>query len=339
MKNWKKIEISNDNNEIVEAIAPIIVSASRSTDIPAFYSKWFFNRLKQGYVAWINPFNRKTQYVSFQKTRFIVFWSKNPAPIIPYLPILDDLGIHYYFQFTLNNYEKEKLEPNLPKIESRIKTFIELSNQIGKEKVIWRFDPLILSDSISVKSMIQRIFEIGDKLHTFTNKLVFSFADISCYQKVKKNLSKFSNSYREFSKEEMILFSKELSNINKNWGLKLATCAEIIDLNRFGIEHNRCIDDELIYKIGNMDKELVNWIGYNKPVKLSLFENSTYSYNEKLKDKGQRKECGCIMSKDIGMYNTCNHLCAYCYANQSNKIVKKNISIHKEDNQSIISNS
>ncbi len=336
MKNWEKINIKNDSGEIVEAIAPVIISASRSTDIPAFYSQWFFNRLKKEYVAWVNPFNRKLQYISFKNTRFIVFWTKNPKPILPYLKSLDKLGIHYYFQYTLNDYDTEDLEPNLPKIEERIKTFVELSKMIGKEKVIWRFDPLILSKTISVDLLLKRIESIGQAIKPYTDKLVFSFADIKCYNKVTKNLTSASNDFREFSEEEMKYFSEKLSVLNTSLRLDLATCAEKIELNNYGISHNRCVDDELIYKIGKDDDALVNWLGFNQPKELSLFDEIIYSTNNKLKDKGQRKECGCCISKDIGMYNTCNHLCRYCYANHSENIVKTNIAKHDKNKESLI---
>ena len=150
MKAWNKKNIINDKGETVEAILPFVISASRSTDIPAFYSRWFMNRLEKGYVTWVNPFNRKEQYVSFEETKIIVFWTKNPQPIIPHLKELDKRGIRYYFQYTLNDYEKENLESNVPKLDIRIKTFIDLSSLIGKEKIIWRFDPLILSTAITI---------------------------------------------------------------------------------------------------------------------------------------------------------------------------------------------
>ena len=112
-----KVNIRTQNGELVEASAPVIISASRSTDIPAYFAKWFINRLEKGYCVWYNPFNQKPSYVSFAKTKVVVFWTKNPAPMIPYLPELDKRGIHYYFQVTLNDYEKENFEPNVPKLE------------------------------------------------------------------------------------------------------------------------------------------------------------------------------------------------------------------------------
>ena len=121
--SWAKEYIYINNSEKVEAIAPIIVSASRSTDIPAFYSEWFFSRLRYGYSAWTNPFNGVKSYVSYKNTRFIVFWSKNPKPLIPHLATLKEYGISCYIQFTLNDYVAEGLEKAVPSVESRIETF------------------------------------------------------------------------------------------------------------------------------------------------------------------------------------------------------------------------
>jgi DNA repair photolyase len=334
MKAWNEKNIINDNGETVEAILPFVISASRSTDIPAFYSRWFMKRLGKGYITWINPFNRKEQYVSFEETKIIVFWSKNPKPIIPHLNELDKRNIKYYFQFTLNDYEKENLEPNVPKLESRIETFIKLSKLIGKEKVIWRFDPLLLSSSITIDDLILKIKNIGNKISQYTEKLVFSFADIGAYKKVQSNLSKTNDSYREFTKVEINEFSEKIVLLNKSWNLSLATCAEKVDLGKYNIEHNRCIDDELIYRIGKNDPKVISWLGLDSPM-ISLFREE-YSYNIKLKDKGQRKACGCIVSKDIGMYNTCYHLCTYCYANHSENLVKQNLMKHDINKQSII---
>lgn len=136
-----KIIITNDIGEQVESTTPVIISASRSTDIPAFYAKWFFNRLAKGYCAWYNPFNQQKMYISFSKCKVIVFWTKNPKPIMPYLHILDEMDIHYYFQVTLNDYTKEYFEPNVPSVYARIETFKNLSDTIGKEK---SFGDLIL---------------------------------------------------------------------------------------------------------------------------------------------------------------------------------------------------
>lgn len=147
----EKVEIVTDNGITVKAMAPVIVSASRSTDIPAYFSKWFISRFKgrRGYVKWFNPFNQKPVYVSFEKTKVIVFWSKNPKPLIRYLPELDAAGVHYYFQFTLNDYQQENLEPNIPSVESRIQTFKKLASLIGPERLIWRFDPVLFTKTLT----------------------------------------------------------------------------------------------------------------------------------------------------------------------------------------------
>ena len=131
-----------------------------------------FFRLEKGYCTWINPFNQQKQYISFKNCKVIVFWTKNPAPIIPYLHILDEMGIHYYFQFTLNDYVEERLEPNLVSLENRIATFKRLSDLIGPDRVIWRFDPILLCASISPRSILSKIWKIGNQIKCDTTKTV-----------------------------------------------------------------------------------------------------------------------------------------------------------------------
>ena len=333
-----KIKITTDSGEQVEAQAPIIVSASRSTDIPAFYAKWFINRLKTGYCVWYNPFNQQPMYVAFKNTKAVVFWSKNPKPIIPYLHELDERGIHYYFQFTLNDYDKEQFEPNVPSVEKRIETFKELSEKIGKEKVIWRFDPLVMTDKIGVDELLRKVENIGNQLKGHSEKLIFSFADIgNFYKKVENNLKRLNINYREFSSQTMNEFAAGLHELNKNWHFSLATCAEEMNLEQYGIEHNRCIDGELMKRIFANDPDFVYYLSYGKlPEKSLFFPVETPKKEINLKDKGQRKACGCMMSKDIGMYNTCPHFCVYCYANTSKETVEKNRSLYNIENESII---
>lgn len=333
-----KIKITTENGEQVEASAPIIISASRSTDIPAFYAKWFINRLKAGYCVWYNPFNQQPMHVSFKNAKAVVFWTKNPKPILPYLHELDERGIHYYFQFTLNDYDEEQFEPNVPSVEKRIETFKELSNQIGKERVIWRFDPLVMTDKIGVKELLQKVENIGNQLKGYTEKLVFSFADIgNIYKKVENNLKRLNINYQEFTSQTMIEFAKGLYELNKNWGYALGTCAEEKDLEQFGIEHNRCIDGELMKRIFAKDEDFVYYLTYGKfPEKGTLFPAEPPKKEANMKDKGQRKICGCMISKDIGMYNTCPHFCVYCYANTSKETVEKTRKLYSETNESII---
>jgi DNA repair photolyase len=327
--NWEKIKITKENGEIIDAQAPIIISASRSTDIPAFYSDWLIQRIKEGYVKWKNPFNGVPLYVTFKNARLIVFWSKNPKPIIKHLDFIQEHIPNYYFQYTLNDYDIEKLESKVPNVKYRIDTFIELSEKIGKDKVIWRFDPLILTDKIGVDELLRKTENIGNQLKNYTDKMVFSFADIKLYKKVQSNLLKSEINYQEFNDRTMNEYALGLQNLNSNWNFEIGTCAEKIPLEKYGIVHNKCVDDDLMIKLFPQDKILMDFLG----VKMSppdIF-NSEFRI-EKLKnnkDKGQREFCGCINSKDIGEYNTCPHLCEYCYANTSKEIALSNWKQHK----------
>lgn len=303
--------IRTDYGLLMAAQVPVIVSASRATDIPAFYARWFFDRLQKGYVRWRNPFSGRDSYVSFANTRFIVFWSKNPAPLIPYLSILRDKGIGCYIQFTLNDYVFESLEPGVPPLQQRIETFKRLVDMLGVGSVVWRFDPLLLTNTISIENLIGKTTQIGDELKGYTEKLVFSFADIAGYKKVGRNLTKDGINYLEWGEASMREFAAKLSKINlERWGYALATCAESIDLAEYGVEHNRCIDPDLIARLSPEDATLRNFL-----------------YGTKT-DSGQRKGCGCILSKDIGAYNTCPHGCLYCYANSSPASVTANYRSH-----------
>lgn len=346
MANWSKESLPRENGEIVQMQIPEIVSASRSTDIPAFYADWFFHRLKVGYSAWTNPFNGVKSYVSYKNTRFIVFWSKNPKPLLNHLDYLKERNIGCYIQYTLNDYVKEKLEQGVPSIDQRIETFKRLVDKLGIGGVIWRFDPLILTDDISIDELLAKIERIGDQLKSYTEKLVFSYADIISYKKVKANLEKNSISYHEWTESQMLEFAERLSELNKKWNYTLATCGEKIDLQGFGIEHNHCVDDALIIRRAYEDKVLMDFLkvkmfpmptgdlfGNSDPLPSDaiILPNNTYATHGDNRDKGQRLFCGCIVSKDIGEYNTCPHLCEYCYANSSKEIAVRNWKEHKKN--------
>ena len=337
----EKLLVQRENGEIVQAQAPVIVSASRSTDIPAFYADWFFHRLEKGYSAWTNPFNGVRSFISYEQTRFIVFWSKNPRPLIPYLKRLQERNIGCYIQFSLNDYTAEGLERGVPSVDSRIETFKELIGILGKGSVIWRFDPLILTDKISIDNLISKIEYIGDKLQGYTEKLVFSFVDISVYRKVESNLRKGGVNYIEWTSASMNEFAKKLSALNRKWGYELATCGEKIDIEQFGIKHNKCVDDDLIIRLAHHDDVLMKHLGVSieeaglfgdiPEGALELGERKYAVKKKSVKDKGQRALCGCIASKDIGEYNTCVHQCEYCYANASKETAIRNWRKHKED--------
>lgn len=331
----------------VKAQTPVVLSASRSTDIPAYYAKWFMNRLREGWCARINPFNQRPVYISFRDVKVVVFWTKNPAPLLPYLGELDARGIHYYFQYTLNDYEREGFEPNVPAVDKRVETFRKLSERIGPDRVVWRFDPIILTPELSAGDILMRIWTVGKKLRGLTSKLVVSFVDVSVYRKVQLNLVRDTPF---FTKENVISAEPTASQreeiceglrkirerwASEGWNLEISTCAEVEDLDRFGITHNKCIDDALMLKCFGHDAALVEFLQTGKlPLaQATLFEAPAIPIKSvdrriSLKDKGQRKECGCIVSKDAGMYNTCMHFCVYCYTNASRKAVLNNHARH-----------
>lgn len=338
----EKVEVTLDNGSIVEtSMHPVIVSASRATDIPAFYADWFFYRLKRGYSAWVNPFNGVKGYVSYQDTRFIVFWSKNPKPLFEHLDELDNKGIGCYIQYTLNDYVDDGLEKKVSSIEQRIDTFRRLVDRLGVGHVIWRFDPLVLTYNITADVLLDKIERIGDQLKGYTEKLVFSYADIATYAKVTRNLKSSNITYKEWEEPQMLEFANRLVELNKRWGYTLATCGEKIDLP--GVEHNHCVDHDLIIRLAHRDKVLMDYLGVTKiplqpdmfgnvelPVGAILLDDGTAAVQKKkMPDKGQRTACGCMVSKDIGQYDTCPHQCEYCYANTSKEKAIENWNRHK----------
>ena len=274
----------------------MILSVSRRTDIPNYYSEWFFNRLKDGFLYVRNPMNFhqiSEIKISPDVVDCIVFWTKNPLPMMERLDELE--AYNYYFQFTLTGYGND-VERNLPnKKTSVIPIFQELSNKIGKEKVVWRYDPIFFSNRYNVQYHLKAFRSIAEALSGYTEKCVISFLDI--YPKNKKNMDNLL-SY-DLSDSELREFAKELSNIAKENHIKIGSCAEKIDLDEYGIIHNSCIDKELIEKI----------IGCKLKIN---------------KDKNQRIECGCVESVEVGTYNTCKNGCVYCYANYSAKSVESN---------------
>ena len=346
MANTKqKPTIILDDGTMAECQEPVVVSASRSTDIPAFYCDWFFHRLKIGYSAWKNPFNGVKMYISYAKTRFIVFWSKNPRPLLKHLDELKERGIGCYIQYSLNDYEEEKLERGVPPIAERIDTFKKLVNELGFGSVVWRFDPLMLTDDITIDKLLKKIENIGDQLKGYTEKLVFSFADIHLYRKVKSNLEVNGIPYHEWTEKQMQVFASRLVELNKRkkWNYTLATCGEP---GRYpGIVPNHCVDDELIIRRAYNDKELMAFLkaevknipepdlfgSFELPKDAILLPNHQYAVHGNNSDKGQRTYCGCMKSKDIGEYNTCVHLCEYCYANASKQIAQQNYKRHLEN--------
>jgi hypothetical protein len=307
-KGWDRATLQVGGTGTVEAVAPILISASRRTDIPAFYAEWFIERLRAGAVKWVNPFSGDPQHVSLARARAVVFWTKNPRPLMPFLMEIEQRGLSYYFQYTLNDYEAEGLEPGVPPLEERIGTFQELAQTIGKARVVWRYDPLMLACGLPIDGLVDKVVRIGDRLRCHTEKLVIAFADIERYAKVRRRVRTSGKGCRELSPDEMRVFAEKLVAFTRSWNLPVATCAEAIDLSDLGIIPNKCIDDALLARLFPHDAELTRFLGPEQD-------------RRSLRDKGQRKECGCIVSKDIGAYDTCPHLCRYCYANSSDQTV------------------
>lgn len=285
----------------------MILSVSRRTDIPAFYCDWFFNRIQEGFVDVRNPMN--THQISRIKITpevvdCIVFWTKNPYKMLARLDELKDYN--YYFQFTINPYDKQ-IEAKVPCKTEIIETFRKLSQQIGSNRVIWRFDPILLTEKINVAYHIKYFEELAKRLECLTTRCVISFVDL--YKKTVAN-TKLLN-MREPSTSEMRYLAEKLVSIANKYGIQVLSCAENIDLGEEGVEHGCCIDPILIEEICD----------YHIEIK---------------KDKNQRKECGCVESIDIGAYNTCCHACAYCYANFNNEKVKNQNSKHNKNSSLLI---
>jgi hypothetical protein len=293
--NWPQVSLTTDQGEC-RAVAPLIVSASRATDIPAFHMEWLMRRLQEGYCVRVNPFNRVRQYVSFSCCKFIVFWSKNPAPLIPRLRELRDMGFDFYVQFTLNDYEAEGLEPGLPSLQRRMESFARLSALLGRERVLWRFDPLLLGAGLPLETLLTRIARIAGTLQYLTDTLTFSFIDIAPYARVRARMRKFFPAMREPCDEEIRRLAEGIAQCNAalRMPLTLAACAENADLSASGIRKASCVDAARIRKLC-------------PEAAMSL----------PARDTGQRTACACAPSKDIGAYGTCMHGCAYCYANSS----------------------
>ena len=286
----------------------MIISASRRTDIPALYGEWFFNRIKAGFVDVVNPFNQKQVSripLNPKVVDCIVFWTKNAAPIIDRLDELK--GYKFYFQFTITPYGAD-VEPGLLANQSKtdiIRTFQKLSNKIGRDKVIWRYDPILLSKHHSIDWHFDQFAYFVDKLAPYTNRCVISFLDL--YTKTKHNTQPLG--IRDVSVDEMKLLAQGISQI-ADGKIEVQSCSEKIDLDEFGIRHGACIDREIIEHV----------IGAKIDVD---------------KDKTQRLECGCMSSVDIGQYDTCTHLCAYCYANFRPQLAAANFSRHKPEATSL----
>lgn len=276
----------------------MIISASRRTDIPAFFSEWFFNRIKEGYVMVRNPmnYNQVSKIIlNPEQIDCIIFWTKNPSQdFIEGLQFLDFLGYNYYIQFTITPYD-QTIEKKVPRKKDIIEKFKIISNHVGKEKIIWRYDPILLNEKFDFEYHSKYYEYLANSLYDYTNKCIISFLDF--YTKIEKSL--FNQNIKQLSRKEMIILADIISKIARKYNLKIESCCEDIDLTQFNITKSHCIDGNLINSI----------------------TGKNYDYK---KDKNQRETCGCISSTDIGVYNTCQHNCIYCYANRTQSVILKN---------------
>lgn len=273
----------------------MILSVSRRTDIPNYYSGWFLNRVREGFLYVRNPMNPhqiSRIELSPEVVDCIVFWTKNPEPMLERLGELDPYP--YYFQFTLTGYGQD-IEPGVPdKRENVIPTFQRLSKTVSPSRVIWRYDPILFTPVYTPEYHLRAFSCIAEALKGYTNRCIISFVDR--YTKNSKSL-KLLGTY-ELQQQELEAFASQIAEISAENGMTVASCAEMMDLAHCGIEHGSCIDRKLIEEI----------------IGCSLKAG---------KDKNQRPECGCVESVEVGTYDTCKNGCLYCYANSSPKQVTR----------------
>ncbi len=278
----------------------MIVSASRRTDIPNYYSEWFFNRIKEGYLYVRNPMNaHQISEISLapEVVDCIVFWTKNPEPMLDGLDLLN--GYQYYFQFTLTGFGSD-IEPHIPDKKVRmLPVFRELSRMIGKGRVIWRYDPILFTETYTPAYHVRAFEQIAGALDGYTKQCVISFVDL--YAKNKKSMEALHPFFP--AEDALTAFVGMLADIAGAHGIAVKTCAETIDLSSCGIGHSCCIDQALIEQL----------VGYR--IRAG-------------KDKNQREMCGCIESVEVGTYHTCKNGCLYCYANDSRARVLRNCGLY-----------
>lgn len=282
----------------------MILSVSRRTDIPALYGEWFLNRLRAGEVLVRNPINRKQVSsipLSPQNIDCIVFWTKNPSDFIQYLDEIDSMGYNYYFTFSLTSYGRD-IERSVGDKKKVLQTFKSLSDRIGPQRVIWRYDPILFSFKYTEEYHLKWFAYLLGELTGYTEKCVISFLEE--YGKIGENIKNL-NIYDPGPEKKRSLLM-QLSAMAEKAGLKMAACAQEEDYRSAGVEPNRCIDAELIGRI------------CKNPIRA-------------IRDKSQRPACGCAESRDIGTYNTCTNDCVYCYANINKRAACNNFTIYSPD--------
>jgi len=293
----------------------MIISASRRTDIPAFYAQWFINRIRSGYCTVPNPYNHnQVGRVSLlpEDVDVIVFWTRNPRPLFSYLDELQQRGFKFYFQYTLLGYPRQ-LDTKGPTRGTAIKTFQELSDRIGPERVIWRYDPIVFSQLTGAGFHTGNYPEIAARLKGYTHRSVISVMDM--YPKFLKRIKKLNQQgigvvdyggNPGSGYDSLVMSIAQSASEN---GMQIFSCSEERDLRPYGISPGKCIDNEYILATFGIE------VGHSK-------------------DPGQRKACGCVVSKDIGMYESCQFGCQYCYATGNFERSRENYKQHNPDSPS-----
>ncbi|MDE5831100.1 MAG: DUF1848 domain-containing protein [Clostridia bacterium] len=283
----------------------MIINTGCRTDIPAFYSKWLMNRIREGYVLVRNPYY-KSQVTKYSLSPNVVdclaFCTKNPEPMLKYLDELDKYKQYWFV--TITPYGKD-IEPIVPNKEKVIESFKKLSEHIGVNSIHWRYDPIFIGNGFDVKKHVECFEKMAKELKGYTHNCTISFLDL--YEKVKRN----APNIRPPTKEEQIEIAKEFSRIGKENNLTIHSCCEKTYLEEYGLKCNGCMSQEIVEKSINCK--------LNPP-----------------KTKNLREGCNCLMGNDIGAYNTCGHLCKYCYANANKGLVLENMKKHNEKSPFLI---
>jgi len=286
----------------------MIISASRRTDIPAFYGDWMMNRLREAFCVVQHPIRPQTAYrvsLKLEDVDAIVFWTKYPKSIVSHLDEIQSRGYRFIFLYTLTPYGPP-LENRLPLLEERLWMFRQLSQRLGAERVVWRYDPIILSNQTDAAFHIEEFERLAAHLEGFTKRVIISFVDY--YPFVFRRLTRLKQNGIEVCAAGEIAthapaLAKELCAIAHQHGMEIQSCAEELDLKSAGMRPGGCIDGLLLHKL----------FGLRIPLK---------------KDPGQRKVCLCTVSKDIGAYDTCGHGCVYCYASRDLAVAAQRCASH-----------
>ena len=279
----------------------MILNTGGRTDIVQYYSEWLLNRFNEGVVYSRNPFypNKVTRYfLTPDKIDCVVFCSKNYEPILERLSEITE-KFNTYFFYTITAYGKD-VEPNVPAIDKSIETLFKLEKIVGKNRIAWRYDPVLLTENYTINYHLNTFEDMAQKLSGHIDRCIFSFVEM--YKKLSLNMPEIIT----LNDEQKLLLAKGLASIAQKYKIKLQTCATNIDYTNFGIQTSGCMTLDILGKANGVK-----------------FKD--------LKHRGMRKNCNCIETKDIGAYDTCPNGCKYCYANSTPKRALENYKLHDKN--------